>query len=660
MKKEHLLLLVPLVLVLVIFIARPGTQSAQSVEMQIKGLDARVEALLKDRPAEVSDGSVTTIIYHVEEARRFWEKESDYAKRSIAKAKKYLDRAEKGVDPLEEERGIVARAYKSPYAFLPQGYSVYVPDGYSKDRSYGLVLNLHGGSSTHNLFLGVTLGNWNIPWASYWQIRHDELTPLLKPENYLVAAPDGFGQIRWRWMAEMDVLSVVRDIRLHYNIDPRRIALCGLSNGGIGAYAIGTKYASDFSAVFSMAGLSNWLLFHKSSTMADWSIKINEMESGIFYACNAKNTYYHFVHGEKDAGPMKVDQARAMHQRLQELGIDHVYQEIPDFGHDIIWFLWGKGRIFNIVDKHPKQMHPREVWLEALSYRASRQHWIELLQMKKFLEPARIKAKVSGSGDLFEITTENIESLILHLFESPAGWTKKLKAAVDGQTVELGPVPGDGRVVLFREGETWKAAGAAEHKPSWSGKLRKTMGLSGPVTDINYERQIHVYGSQVAGETKALKSAAILGARNWMKAKQFVEVDFPVKSDEELTGEDVKNASLVLYGTFASNKWIRKIGDKLPIKITDKGIELRGKLLGAPDAGAVLIYPNPLNREKYVLLVTGNSLESVLKGNALLPFLPDYVVFDKHVPAKPIGMSVSKKVPFIAAGFFDEWWQLPP
>lgn len=659
MKKEYLLpAIIPLLLTLSL-ILKPEDRAAQSVEAQIAQLEARAAKLMKNKLSAVMDGSVTTIIYHIEEAKKFWKKEKNYAQRSLAKAKKYLDRAEKGEEPLDPERGMVARGYKSPYSSVPQAYSVYVPEKYDKSKKYGLVLNLHGGSSTHNLFLAVTLGNWGLPWASYWKIRHDVFTPHLKPQDYFVAAPDGFGQIRWRWMAEVDVLNVVRDIRLHYSIDPKRVALCGLSNGGIGAYAIGTKYASSFSAVFPMAGISDWLKFHKASAMPEWSKKINQIESGISYAMNAKNTYYHFVHGEKDAGPMKVKQARAMDARLKELGVDHVYHEIPDYGHDIIWILWGKGRIFKHIDKHPKNFKPGEVWLETLSYRASKQHWLELEQMEKFLDPARIKAKLDAENNTIQITPENVESLIIHLFESPADWKRKVMLNVAGRTLTVTDIPPDGRIVLFDKKGKWQATAAGDYKPAWHGKKRKVKGLSGPITDINYDMQVHIYGSQVEGEVKSLKSAAALGARNWMKARQFVEVDFPVKSDEEVTAEDMKNSSLVIYGTYENNKLVRQLGDKFPIKIQKKGIELRGTLYDTPDVGAVFIYPNPLNEEKYILFVTGNSLDAVCKGNNLLPFLPDYVVFDKKAPSKPLGMAPSKKISFIEIGFFTEWWKLP-
>lgn len=639
----------------------PSSSSSKKEDEWIKKiefLEKELSTLMKNKPEKVPEGSLVTISYHLIEAKKFLDKEKDYALRCIEKANAYIERAKKNADPLEGESGMVTRAYKSPFSLAPQGYSLYVPKNYSKDHLYGLVLNLHGGSSNHNLFLAVTLGNWNIPWDTYWQVRHNIFYPQLKPEDYIVATPDGFGQIRWRWMAEHDVLSVIRDIRLHYSIDPKRIALCGLSNGGIGAYSIGTRYASQFSAVFSMAGISDWLLFHKSSQMADWSIKINQIESAINYAMNAKNTYYHFVHGERDAGPMKVIQARAMHKRLQELGIEHVYQEIPDMGHDIIWVLWGKGRIFNIVDKHPKNQKPHEVWLETLSYRASRQHWLELKQMEKFLLPARIKAKITDSGDIIEVSTENVESFAIYPFESPLKYEKKIKVVIDSQSLELKNIPQEGRIIFSRIESKWKIMEFSEYESLGKGHLRKKKGLSGPITDINYEKQIHVYGSQVPAETKALKEAAILGARNWMKAKQFVEVEFPVKSDEEIREEDFTSASIVLYGTFHNNKWIQKLGNKVPIKILESGIEYRGNLLNQKDVGAVFIYPNPIAPENYIMFVTGNSLDAVLKGNGLLPFLPDYIIFDRRLPRISPGMAFSKKYAVIGAGFFNEFWEL--
>jgi hypothetical protein len=624
-------------------------------------LFARLETLAADPPEAVDESALATIRWHLLEAERFQKGEPGYASRSIDKAERYLERAEEGEDPLAPEHGIVARAYESPYSIGPQAYSVHVPEDYDPDRRYGLILNLHGGSSNHNLFLAVTLGHWNLPWKEYWNIRHDEYVPTRPPpDDFLVAAPDGFGQIRYRWMAEVDTLQVAQDIRAHYSVDPSRIALCGISNGGIGAYTIGTKYASSFSGVFPMAGISDWLSFYHPGGMADWSRKVLRRESAVTYAANAHNTYYHFVHGAEDAGPMKVKQARTMHDVLEDLGIEHVYKEFSEYGHDIIFTLWNQERIYDYVRDHPREPRPREVWIDTMSYRAARQFWVSVDQFAHTNEKASVRARVVADGHGIELTTTNVLGLGLYLDEAPVSASGTLEISVDGENLEVSKRPQDGRLPLVRLEDGWTVWSEDTEVP-WSEGLHKRAGLSGPQGDANYEPQVHVYGTGVAEDVDTLRKAAQLGARNWHKGKAFVEVDFPVVPDTGVTAEMIADRTLVLYGTHESNALIAEIGSDLPIRILEDGIELRGQKLVDPDVGVRLVYPNPLAPSRYVVVLAGNSAQAVSDASwDFTPYLPDYIVFDREAAAKAGGMAIGKKVPFIEAGFFTETWELPP
>ncbi|MBW2263946.1 MAG: prolyl oligopeptidase family serine peptidase [Deltaproteobacteria bacterium] len=650
---------------LIVAIAIPAVLVAASTlqafqePSELATLLSRLAALEKSPPGHADDSAIATMRWHLSEAETYAKGEPDYSKRSMKKAARYLDRADKGEEPLSAERGIVARAYDSPYSTGPQAYSVYVPKNFDPDGSYGLILNLHGGSSNHNLFLAVTLGHWNLPWKDYWSIRHDEYVPTRPPpDDFLVAAPDGFGQIRYRWMAEVDIMQVVQDIRKHYPIDPSRIALCGISNGGIGAYTIGTKHASSFSGVYPMAGISDWLVFYKPAGLAEWSKKVLRRESAVTYAGNARNTHYHFVHGTNDAGPMKVTQARTMHDILEKLGVDHVYKEFTEYGHDIIFTLWNKERIYKLVRKHPRDPRPASVWIDTMSYRAARQFWVSVDQMEETNEIARVRVDVVGGGAGVEVTTQNVLALSLYLDEAPVA-DGALEVKIDGTLVKIDDRPLDGRLPLVRREAGWEIwlPGAS---PPWGQGMHKRAGLSGPMGDANYEPQVHVYGTQVPEDVKTLEHAARLGARNWHKGKKFVEVDFPVVADADVTEEMIRDKVLVLYGSAKSNSLIAKIGSKLPIKVTEEGIELRGTLHAAPDVGVRLLYPNPLNPDRYVEVLAGNSAAAAAAGgSSFTPYLPDYIVFDKKASKKVHGMAVGKKVPFIEAGFFTEEWTLP-
>jgi len=69
------------------------------------------------------------------------------------------------------------------------------------------------------------------------------------------------------------------------------------------------------------------------------------------------------------------------------------------------------------------------------------------------------------------------------------------------------------------------------------------------------------------------------------------------------------------------------------------------------DLGLKMIYPNPLNPERYVVINAGVTWKGVEFVHRLGRQLPDYVVFKAE--------SVRKGLKdYIAAGFFDRNWQL--
>ena len=69
----------------------------------------------------------------------------------------------------------------------------------------------------------------------------------------------------------------------------------------------------------------------------------------------------------------------------------------------------------------------------------------------------------------------------------------------------------------------------------------------------------------------------------------------------------------------------------------------------------VLIYPNPLNPKRYVVLNSGVTFREYDEMNNArqVPKLPDWAIVDLSVP--PDARYPGK---IVAAGFFDEQWKL--
>lgn len=165
-------------------------------------------------------------------------------------------------------------------------YGLYVPLNYQSSQSYALVICLHGAGFTGDAYL------------ERWQTRLGE--------KYILACPT-LPQGNW-WTREAAdvVLATLHAVQSRYHIDPDRVFLTGMSNGGIGVYLIGSHYASLFAGLAPMAsGLDDVLLP---------------------FLHNLRHTSVYLIHGAQDQ-VMPVELSRTIAQELTRLGYPFTYRE---------------------------------------------------------------------------------------------------------------------------------------------------------------------------------------------------------------------------------------------------------------------------------------------------------------------------------------------
>ncbi len=161
-----------------------------------------------------------------------------------------------------------------------------VPPTYQPAKSYGLVVCLHGAGFTGEAYL------------ERWQTRLGE--------DYVVACPTTPMGAWFTRGAEELVLATIRSVQRRYHIDPDRIFLTGMSNGGIGAWLIGMHHAPLFAGIAPMAsGLDNVLMP---------------------FLVNLRSTPAYIIHGAKDQ-VMPVELSRTITEELTRLGYPYVYRE---------------------------------------------------------------------------------------------------------------------------------------------------------------------------------------------------------------------------------------------------------------------------------------------------------------------------------------------
>jgi hypothetical protein len=102
------------------------------------------------------------------------------------------------------------------------------------------------------------------------------------------------------------VLARHQHVQRRYHVDPDRMFLTGMSNGGIGAWLIGMHDAPLFAGLAPMAsGLDDVLMP---------------------FLANLRNTPVYIIHGAKDQ-VMPVELSRSISRELTALGYPHVYRE---------------------------------------------------------------------------------------------------------------------------------------------------------------------------------------------------------------------------------------------------------------------------------------------------------------------------------------------
>ena len=158
-------------------------------------------------------------------------------------------------------------------------------------------------------------------------------------------------------------------------------------------------------------------------------------------------------------------------------------------------------------------------------------------------------------------------------------------------------------------------------------------------------------------EVQVNRRAALQAAINW---RSRTNGDCQIRSDRAVTPRDIDRAHLILFGGPNSNSLTARLATYLPIALEEDALVVGERRFTAPDAGVKMIYPNPLNPDRYVVVNAGISWRGTQLIDRLDQFtspwyqrhlpLPDYVVFD--------GKSFANSGPLLTAGFFDENWQL--
>jgi dienelactone hydrolase len=305
-------------------------------------------------------------------------------------------------------------------------YALYVPESYSPDEAYGLVVCLHGAGFTGDSYL------------ERWQTRLGD--------SYILACPTLPPGDWWTRTAEDLVLVTIRAVEGRYHIDPDRVFLTGMSNGGIGAYLIGAHHAPRFAAVMPMAsGLDDVLMS---------------------FLENFRQTPLYIIHGKQDQ-VIPVRLSRSIDEALTELGYAHVYREHDRAHPQAGGHFFPREELPDLVawlSRQHREPYPKKLTVVRDASHLLPFGWVridatdriaefsenlidhrdELITSRRY---ARLEAEVVGPNRI-EVRTQRVRRYTLYLNDSLVNLSQPVTVVTNGSLSYEGSVTASTRTLL--------------------------------------------------------------------------------------------------------------------------------------------------------------------------------------------------------------------
>jgi hypothetical protein len=280
--------------------------------------------------------------------------------------------------------------------------------------------------------------------------------------------------------------------------------------------------------------------------------------------------------------------------------------------------------------------------------------WVEIDGMDKEWERAEVNAEYKGPG-LYDVTTENVSVLRLTVPANEKNLPIK-EVLLDHQIQATGShtTPPASPVLTFVKTDgLWHYVSDSKQLQQMRPGINKHVGLCGPIDDAFMSSFVFVHPTGKAMNEKVGDWAKEEFDHATVFWRKVFRGEAPVKDDSAITPQDIANSNLVLWGDPSSNAVLAKILPKLPIQWTRDKVVFAGHTYDAAHVAPVMIFPNPLNPARYVVINSGPTFrEQALLNNAdQTPKLPDWAMVDLNTA--PDGKWPGQ---ILNAGFFDERW----
>lgn len=630
--------------------AQPATPEQQEqIRAQMVELDQAIDRVPADAKAarflqdvQIYHKAADWILRHEEFYRpAFAEHTLQALQTGIERAQALAGEPQAPQPPWLQGTGTVILAYRSQVDGSLQPYALTLPaevDPRAAKR-WPLHVKLHGRGGTLNE-------------VSF--IRSHDGKPLPEGQDWIQL--DVFGRVNnaYRWAGETDVFEAVADVKRRFRIDEQRITLWGFSMGGAGAWHLGLHHPSVWSSAGAGAGFVDFYKYQSvNKPLPEYQHKTLHIYDAVDYAVNAFTLPFITYGGEMDK---QLAASLQMQQAAAEEGVEIPVLIGKGMGHKFDDDSLAKFMEFHAA--HARKGRPtfpgrKEIRFITWTPKYNVCEWAAIEEMTEIYEPARLESIAGDDGSL-SLETSNVDALriargVNDTITVDGEGPFSLSDAADGLLPD---------VYLVRRDDAWTVLSYEQSLEFPSNpQRRKRHNLQGPIDDAFMLPFVCVRGTGEPWSTPHQQWADWTLDRFEREFDKWMRGRVPIVDDADITDEQIASRNLVLFGDPGSNALIARVLNELPIGWTREELTVNGATYDPDSHGIALIFPNPLNPARYIVINSGMTMheKDFKASNAwLFPKLGDVAV---QKFAANDGGGFDETVEW--AGLFDTSWELP-
>ena len=574
--------------------------------------------------------------------------EVDFARLQLKTATERLQALDKGQAPWTDVPGPTVGGYVSRIDGSVQPFGLVIPQGWrpNSGRQWRLDFWFHGRGETLSELAFIADRMRNVGEFA--------------PSDAFVLHLYGRYCNGSRFAGETDFWEAFKEVQRRYPIDENRLIVRGFSLGGASAWHFAVHHAARWAAAAPGAGFSETAEFlrvfqQEQLHPAVWEQKLWRLHDATANAVNVSMVPLIAYSGEEDR---QIQAADAMRSALRAEGIELTHLIGPKTGHK--YEAGAKAELNRRLDALAaagRTRVPREVRMVTHSLRYPQMAWVTVDALTEHWEPGRVIAQLPDGDRLLRVEADGVEALTLEFGPGDAPFpvhqpVRVAFAGTDSTVILESTRPGTDR--------SWKASfhrknGVWRTGPDLTAGLRKRHGLQGPIDDAFMDSFMMVLPTGTPLNTAAGNWVTSESARAIEHWRRHYRGDARQKSDKDVSEADIRDHNLVLWGDPSSNQLLAKLAPSLPIRWEKDRIVVGGQSFATDTHVPILIFPNPLNPTRYVVLNSGFTFRDYdyLNNARQTPKLPDWAIIDlRQQPNARTPGRIS------AAGFFDERWEL--